>query len=192
MAEVVSARDVESVRFSKPPIGKRGYNEDEVDAFLDLVAPTLAEYEELAREYDDLKARENRQMLAPAPDQPAPIQFQPAPPPPAAQPQQEPPTAAAMRILALAEQTAEELRTEAESTAASTKRDAEEKSAVMLSEARTEAARVLDAARVEAAQLNNKIAELREFEKNYRGRLLAYITGQADAIRADALVEPPA
>ena len=27
--------------FSKPPIGKRGYNEDEVDAFLDLVAAAL-------------------------------------------------------------------------------------------------------------------------------------------------------
>ena len=29
--------DVHNVAFSKPPIGKRGYNEDEVDAFLDLV-----------------------------------------------------------------------------------------------------------------------------------------------------------
>ena len=27
--------DVHNVAFSKPPIGKRGYNEDEVDAFLD-------------------------------------------------------------------------------------------------------------------------------------------------------------
>ena len=29
--------DVHNVAFSKPPIGKRGYNEDEVDQFLDLV-----------------------------------------------------------------------------------------------------------------------------------------------------------
>jgi DivIVA domain-containing protein len=29
--------DVPNVAFSKPPIGKRGYNEDEVDAFLDRV-----------------------------------------------------------------------------------------------------------------------------------------------------------
>ena len=28
--------DVHNVTFSKPPIGKRGYHEDEVDAFLDL------------------------------------------------------------------------------------------------------------------------------------------------------------
>ena len=34
--------DVHNVAFSKPPIGKRGYNEDEVDAFLDLVEAELA------------------------------------------------------------------------------------------------------------------------------------------------------
>lgn len=34
--------DVHNVAFSKPPIGKRGYNEDEVDAFLDLVETELA------------------------------------------------------------------------------------------------------------------------------------------------------
>ena len=35
--------DVHNVAFSKPPIGKRGYNEDEVDQFLDLVEKELAE-----------------------------------------------------------------------------------------------------------------------------------------------------
>jgi DivIVA domain-containing protein len=33
--------DVRNVAFAKPPIGKRGYNEDEVDAFLDLVEAAL-------------------------------------------------------------------------------------------------------------------------------------------------------
>ena len=33
--------DVHNVAFSKPPIGKRGYNEDEVDAFLDRVEAQL-------------------------------------------------------------------------------------------------------------------------------------------------------
>lgn len=33
--------DVHNVAFNKPPIGKRGYNEDEVDQFLDLVEDTL-------------------------------------------------------------------------------------------------------------------------------------------------------
>ncbi|MFD9889634.1 DivIVA domain-containing protein [Amycolatopsis sp. NPDC059027] len=34
--------EVRGVSFGKPPFGRRGYNEDEVDAFLDLVAQALA------------------------------------------------------------------------------------------------------------------------------------------------------
>ena len=44
--------DVHNVAFSKPPIGKRGYNEDEVDAFLDLVETELAR---LIEENNDLR-----------------------------------------------------------------------------------------------------------------------------------------
>ena len=44
--------DVHNVAFSKPAIGKRGYNEDEVDAFLDLVEAELAR---LIEENDDLR-----------------------------------------------------------------------------------------------------------------------------------------
>ena len=46
--------DVHNVAFSKPPIGKRGYNEDEVDQFLDLVEKELAE---LVGENEDLRHR---------------------------------------------------------------------------------------------------------------------------------------
>ncbi len=46
--------DVHNVAFSKPPIGKRGYNEDEVDAFLDLVE---AELTRLIEENTDLRQR---------------------------------------------------------------------------------------------------------------------------------------
>jgi DivIVA domain-containing protein len=42
------------VAFSKPPIGKRGYNEDEVDAFLDLVETELSR---LVEENADLRQR---------------------------------------------------------------------------------------------------------------------------------------
>ena len=37
----LAAEQVHNVAFSKPPLGKRGYNEDEVDAFLELVEATL-------------------------------------------------------------------------------------------------------------------------------------------------------
>lgn len=37
----LTADDVHNVAFSKPPIGKRGYNEDEVDAFLERIEQRL-------------------------------------------------------------------------------------------------------------------------------------------------------
>ncbi len=37
----LTAEQVRNVAFSKPPIGKSGYNEDQVDAFLDLVESAL-------------------------------------------------------------------------------------------------------------------------------------------------------
>jgi DivIVA domain-containing protein len=37
----LTADDAHNVAFSKPPIGKRGYNEDEVDAFLERVEQKL-------------------------------------------------------------------------------------------------------------------------------------------------------
>jgi DivIVA domain-containing protein len=60
--------DVANVAFSKPPIGKRGYNEDEVDAFLDLLETELAR---LIEENNDLRHQvehlEQQQRAAPAP-----------------------------------------------------------------------------------------------------------------------------
>src|ERR687896_1484553 len=79
--------DVHNVAFSKPPIGKRGYNEDEVDAFLDLVENELTR---LIEENADLRQRvsEMDQELATAraggggqSTQAIPLYEQPAPEP---------------------------------------------------------------------------------------------------------------
>ncbi len=48
--------EVHNVAFKKPPIGKRGYDEEEVDAFLDIVEVELAR---LIEENNDLRARSN-------------------------------------------------------------------------------------------------------------------------------------
>jgi DivIVA domain-containing protein len=37
----LTPEDVHNVAFSKPPIGQRGYNEDEVDQFLDLIEEAM-------------------------------------------------------------------------------------------------------------------------------------------------------
>jgi DivIVA domain-containing protein len=38
----LTADDVRSATFNKPPLGKRGYDEDEGDEFLDTLAATIA------------------------------------------------------------------------------------------------------------------------------------------------------
>lgn len=38
----LTAEDVRNVKFGMPRVGRRGYNEDDVDAFLDLVESALA------------------------------------------------------------------------------------------------------------------------------------------------------
>lgn len=85
--------DVHNVAFSKPPIGKRGYNEDEVDAFLDLVEQELSR---LIEENADLRQRvgELDQELAESKKAPRPAGVAPAPAPapvPAPAPAPEPP-----------------------------------------------------------------------------------------------------
>ncbi|MGV9818351.1 DivIVA domain-containing protein [Nocardia xishanensis] len=41
-AALLTPDDVHRMRFTQSPVGRRGYHEEEVDAFLDLVAATLA------------------------------------------------------------------------------------------------------------------------------------------------------
>src|ERR1044072_4848855 len=79
--------DVHNVAFKKPPIGKRGYDEDEVDAFLDLIEAELAR---LIEENNDLKQQVD-DMARYGPHGPAPQQPRPQPPPPAAAPRRGPP-----------------------------------------------------------------------------------------------------
>jgi DivIVA domain-containing protein len=58
--------DVANVAFSRPPLGTRGYDEDQVDALLDLVEAELAQ---LIQENTDLRNRveslDQQQLAAP-------------------------------------------------------------------------------------------------------------------------------
>src|SRR5918997_3089759 len=54
--------DVHNVVFKKPPIGKRGYDEDEVDAFLDVVEAELAR---LIEENNELRSGSGRRPDVP-------------------------------------------------------------------------------------------------------------------------------
>src|SRR5829696_8516690 len=131
--------DVHNVVFKKPPIGKRGYDEDEVDAFLDVVEAELAR---LIEENNELRANTGRtpatvvEQPAPAP---APVQ---APPPPPVQAPREDDSARASRMLALATETADRYVNEA-------KAQADE----MVSSAKTTSDRLLTDARAKSEQM---------------------------------------
>src|SRR5215211_7510969 len=113
---------VHNVAFSKPPIGKRGYNEDEVDAFLDLVENELTR---LIEENADLRQRvaELDQELATARSgggsaqpttaipvyEPEPVYDAPPPPQPAPAAVSEDSHIKAAKVLSLAQDTADRL-----------------------------------------------------------------------------------
>ena len=147
--------DVANVAFSKPPIGKRGYNEDEVDAFLDLLETALArlieENNDLRHQVEDL---EQQQRAAPVPTGPDVVPVEP--PGPVMDPvpwpsmvQQASPggdhNVHAARVLGLAQVMADQLTGEAKAEA-----DA------MVGEARTKAEQLLSDARVMADGLVNE------------------------------------
>ncbi len=189
--------DVHNVAFSKPPIGKRGYNEDEVDAFLDLVENELTR---LIEENSDLRQRvsELDAELAGAraggvvqPTQAIPL-YQPEPEPapaaaPVAQPVYEAPSPSvteeqaikAAKVLSLAQDTADRLTGTARAEADKLVADARANADQILSEARNTAeSTVADAkARAEAmlsdAQTRSE-TQLRQAQE------------KADALQADA------
>ena len=191
--------DVHNVAFSKPPIGKRGYNEDEVDAFLDLVENELTR---LIEENSDLRQRvaELDQELGsaraggavPQPTQAIPV-YQPEPEPeptpapapvvqaapalsPAASEEQ---ALKAARVLALAQDTADRLTGTAKAEADKLLADARANADQILSEARhTAETTVADAKQRADATLSD--AQTRSETQ------LRQAQEKADALQADA------
>ncbi|MBI5337493.1 MAG: DivIVA domain-containing protein [Mycolicibacterium rufum] len=194
--------DVHNVAFSKPPIGKRGYNEDEVDAFLDLVENELTR---LIEENTDLRQRvaELDSELASArsgggasqPTQTLPA-YEPEPEPtpaptPAPQPVYEAPAAQqaapapedqhlrAAKVLSLAQDTADRLTNGAKAESEKMLADARAQADAMVSEARQTAETTVTEARQRADAMladaqSRSEAQLRQAQE------------KADALQADA------
>ncbi|MBA3249191.1 MAG: DivIVA domain-containing protein [Geodermatophilaceae bacterium] len=157
--------DVHNVAFKKPPIGKRGYDEDEVDAFLDLVE---AEFARLIEENAELRSRvaEGGTAQAAPPTEPVPAQS-PQPPPqadqePEATPSPDAPTlvkattadelSQATRMLALATETAERHVAEAREERDRLLTEARTASEQMIAEANTKSEQQLAGARTTSEQ----------------------------------------
>jgi DivIVA domain-containing protein len=201
--------DVANKRFT-PTRFKTGYDEEEVDAFLDEVE---AELRRLLTENADL-----RQSLQQAPasagsgagpgigpsgsvtlppfvvaESPAPPPLPPPtpPPPPPPSPPREEPQEQALRTLLLAQRTGDEAIAQA-------KAEAEQ----IVTQARSQAARIeQEAARQHAAamvdfqrqrnSLESSIDGLRSFEREYRTRLKAYLETQLRDLNGRGPIAPP-
>jgi DivIVA domain-containing protein len=141
--------DVHNVVFKKPPIGKRGYDEDEVDAFLDVVEAELAR---LIEENNELRAGSStgRVTAQPVAAEPAPA---PAPPPQPAV--REDDTTRASRMLALASETADRYVNEAKAQADQMVASAKTNSERMVTEARAKSEQLVNEAKMRADSMIN-------------------------------------
>lgn len=207
--------DVHNVAFSKPPIGKRGYNEDEVDAFLDLVEAELArlieENEDLREQVSQLEQRlGNAQAdLEDARSRP-PVAMSPVAPPTQQIQRQEPPLrplepqramgpslgdsgeqgdhhVQVAKVLSMAQEMAERLTAEAKSEADAMLSDARTKSEQLLSEARSKSDGLVNDARSRAeTMLNDARTRAETLERQSRDKA-ATLVGDAERKQAEII-----
>ena len=151
----VTAVDVHNVVFRETPMGKRGYDVDEVDAFLDVVEAELAR---LIEENNELRAGGGS---------PTPERSGTSPQPVAEQEPGQEHSARASRILTLATETADryvnEARAQAEQMITSAKgtserlmADARQKSEHVVAEAKQRAGSMMSDARIRAAEVEQE------------------------------------
>jgi DivIVA domain-containing protein len=211
--------DVHNVAFKKPPIGKRGYDEEEVDAFLDEVERELARLIEennelraqvergggrggapagpgadprLAAELNDMKAQLDRvQRDKAAAEQAAramqaeleQVRTQGGPVVGGDGEQQ------ALRVLMMAQRTADDhvadarreadkLLSDARSKAEEVTREARAKADALERDARQRHQEAMGGLDAKRTALQKHIEELKQFEREYRTRLKAYLESQ--------------
>jgi DivIVA domain-containing protein len=157
----LSPVDVRNVAFRKPPIGRRGYHEDEVDVFLDVVGAELAR---LIEENNDLRnqVRQLNQSRRTAPVDTARNPHPLEPSAPLVPTMRDPALPSddhhvqAAKVLSLAQQIADRLTDEAKAEAEGMLRKARTAAELLVSDARTKAKGMVTEARTQAeTMLNN-------------------------------------
>lgn len=212
--------DVSNVEFKKPRMGKRGYDEDEVDDFLDRLEAELAR---LIEENNDLKQQVS--AAEKAADEPAATSTDESPdgsaavaspvasaPRAAGSTEEEPEQTRALGMLALAKETADRAVAEARAEADRLLTDARERSSTMEGDAKEHAEKLERDAREKAEQLTTEaeqtkrdilaelgreqatleqtIASLRSFESDYRARMEDFLQTELRDLRDRGRVEP--
>jgi DivIVA domain-containing protein len=148
----------------------RGYDQDEVDRFLDRVAARIAE---LTKERGELSRRVREAERQAAEGSEAEHLLR--------------------RTLVAAQRTADETVAEARSQAEQALSDAREEAARLLSDARRDAAALATQASAQATQVRAAMDELRRFQGEYRERVRQVMTEQLALLeRTGELPELPA
>jgi DivIVA domain-containing protein len=211
----LTPEDVVNKRFQATKF-REGYDQDEVDDFLDEVVNELRrlgeENEELRTKLGSCERRVGELSRATvaresAPE-PAALQVAPPPPPPVQMPQPiavqapEPVRAgsqlepvgqgpeAAAGMLALAQKLHDEYVRNGEQTRDRIVGEAREHSTRLMREAEEKQRQTLGSLEQERSLLERKIDELRAFEREYRSRLKSYLEGQLRELDSKATVVP--
>lgn len=172
----VVTKQFQHVRF------KEGFDPDEVDDFLDEI---VVEWRKTIAENDELKAKlaayeSGSEAPAEAPAEAA--EEAPAPAPVAAVPDAgqsaAAPAAASAGIIELAQRLHDEHVAEGIAQRDKLIADAQSQAASIVSEAETKGREEIARLDKERASLENRITELRNFERDYRAQLRGYIEGK--------------
>jgi len=164
---LLTADDVLNKKFQATKF-REGYDQDEVDDFLDEVVNTLRD---LQGENDDLKTKlpePERQVVA-APIAPAPVAVAPVPQGRPNEPE------SATGMLALAQKLHDDYVRSGQEESDRLISEAKSQGARIVREAEETSARTLGQLEQERSLLERKIDELRVFERDYRTRLKSYL-----------------
>jgi DivIVA domain-containing protein len=176
----LTPEDVQKKQFSTVRF-KEGYDEEEVDAFLDEVE---AELRRLIAENASLgRAAQVGSAAAAAPA----AAEAPAAPPPVA----EDPNETALRTLLLAQRTADEAIAQAKAEAEQLVAQAKVRAGSIETDAQQQHAQAMAALQSQRESFERQIDNLRAFEREYRTRLKAYLEGQLRDLDARGSVATP-
>jgi DivIVA domain-containing protein len=176
-ALVLTPEDVVNKRFTVTKF-REGYDQDEVDDFLDTV---VVEFRRLAAENEELRVQLNASSSGESEPAPKPTEDFPsaAAAMVSADPQE---TTNSHSLLQLARKLHEEHVREGLTKRDQLIRDGQEQGSRIVRDAETQARTIISQLELDRKAIENTIDELREFENDYRGRLREYIENQLEIL----------
>ena len=174
---LLTEHDVVNMRFNEPKDIKEGYDQDEVDVFLDEVAETIAK---LTKDNADL---ENKVKAAEA--RVAELESGAAPAAAPASGSSEDPSAEAVGLLARAQEVYDKHVMDGQAESDRLISEAEAKAQSVVSEAEATYTSTLSKLEEEKGLLERKISELRDFERDYRTRLKSYLSSLLSSVETE-------